>query len=400
MDPIIAEWLNLVLRWLHIVTGIAWIGTSFFFMWLDSHIEPPAEPKGKVEGELWLTHSGGFYQIAKMDLAPAEIPKTLHWFKWEAGFTWISGFLLLAVIYYLGAEVYLIDPQVADIPAGTAIGLSLAILLAGWLIYDRLYRSPLRHAGLLVEAIGCGLLAALSYGLTLVYSDRGAYVHVGAMLGTIMAANVWFIIIPGQRKLVEATKAGAPLDPRLAFDAKQRSVHNNYMTLPVIFIMMSSHYPSTFGHDYGWAILLALFAVGAVVRHWFNLKNAGRIAYWPFPTAAAILLAVIWLATPPTFLAGAAPATDDREPVTFAEAYAVIAERCVSCHAAKPANEDFDAPPKNVMFDTAEQIQRQAIKIRAVSVLTRTMPLGDDAGMTDAERALLGRWIDEGANIE
>lgn len=400
MDPIIAEWLNLVLRWLHIVTGIAWIGTSFFFMWLDSHIEPPAEPKGKVEGELWLTHSGGFYQIAKMDLAPAEIPKTLHWFKWEAAFTWISGFLLLAVIYYLGAEVYLIDPRVADIPAGTAIGLSLAILLAGWLIYDRLYRSRLRHAGFLVEAIGCGLLAALSYGLTLVYSDRGAYVHVGAMLGTIMAANVWFIIIPGQRKLVEATKAGAPLDPRLAFNAKQRSVHNNYMTLPVIFIMMSSHYPSTFGHAYGWAILLALFAVGAVVRHWFNLKNAGRIAYWPFPTAAAILLAVIWLATPPAFLAGATPVADDLEPVTFAEAYAVIAERCVSCHAAKPANEDFDVPPKNVMFDTAEQIQRQAIKIRAVSVLTRTMPLGDDTGMTEAERALLGRWIDEGANIE
>lgn len=395
MESILSEWINLVLRWTHIVTGIAWIGSSFLFMWLDSHLEKPDPPRKGVEGELWMTHSGGFYVVEKMDLAPEEVPRTLHWFKWEAAWTWISGFLLLCLMYYYGAEIYLIDRAVADLSKPEAIAIGIALLAVSWFVYDTLYKSRLRHRGATVECIGFALLILVAYGLTHVFSARGAYVHVGAMLGTIMVANVWMIIIPSQQKLVDATKAGAALDARLAFNAKQRSVHNNYMTLPVIFIMISSHYPSTFGHDFGWAVLIVVFIAGALVRHWFNLRNAGQGRIWPIPAAVAIMLVLVYATLPRGTMTD-----EDADPVTFAEAYDIVAKRCVSCHAAKPADENFDKPPKNVVFDTAEQIRNQAPKIRAVAVLTRTMPVGNETKMTDEERRVLGRWIAEGAEIE
>ena len=397
MESILSEWINLVLRWAHIITGIAWIGSSFLFMWLDSHLEKPDPPRRNVEGELWMTHSGGFYVVEKMDLAPEEVPRTLHWFKWEAAWTWITGFLLLCLMYYYGAEIYLIDRAVADLSKPEAIAIGLALLAGSWFVYDALYKSPLRHRGVLVECIGFGLLILVAYGLTHVFSARGAYMHIGAMLGTIMVANVWMIIIPAQQKLVDATKAGTALDARLAFNAKQRSVHNNYMTLPVIFIMISSHYPSTFGHEHAWAVLIVVFIAGALVRHWFNLRNAGRSRFWPIPASVVLILAVVYASLP----GGTMTAEDeDADPVTFAEAYDIVARRCVSCHAAKPSDENFDVPPKNVVFDTAEQIRDQAPKIRAVAVLTRTMPVGNETEMTDEERRILGRWIAEGAEIE
>lgn len=396
MDAIFYEWLNLVIRWAHVITGIAWIGSSFFFMWLDARIEKPEPARHGIEGELWLTHSGGFYRMEKMKLAPDEVPRMLHWFKWEAGYSWITGILLLILVYYAQAEVFLVDPAVSDIGTGWAVALGVALLVVSWLVYDAMYRSALRNTGVLVELIGIALLVGLAYGLSEVYSGRGAYMHVGAVMGTIMAANVWMIIIPGQRRMVDATKAGTPPNAADAFNAKQRSVHNNYMTLPLVFIMMSSHYPSTFGHDYNWAVLIVLFAVGAVVRHWFNQRNAGQGSVWPIPTAAIVMLALIYVTLPST--RGAAGA--DGEAVTFAQAYEVIAKRCVGCHAAKPAEENFDAPPKNIAFDTPDQIRRQAPKIRAVAVMTKTMPLGNTTNMTAAERALLGRWIAQGAEIE
>ena len=397
MESILSEWVNLVLRWAHIITGIAWIGSSFLFMWLDSHLEKPDPPRRNVEGELWMTHSGGFYVVEKMDLAPEEVPRTLHWFKWEAAWTWITGFLLLCLMYYYGAEIYLIDRAVADLSRPEAIAIGLALLAGSWFVYDVLYKSPLRHRGAVVECIGFGLLILVAYGLTHVFSARGAYMHIGAMLGTIMVANVWMIIIPAQQKLVDATKAGTALDARLAFNAKQRSVHNNYMTLPVIFIMISSHYPSTFGHEHAWAVLIVVFIAGALVRHWFNLRNAGRSRFWPIPASVVLILAVVYASLP----GGTMTAEDeDADPVTFAEAYDIVARRCVSCHAAKPSDENFDVPPKNVVFDTAEQIRDQAPKIRAVAVLTRTMPVGNETEMTDEERRILGRWIAEGAEIE
>lgn len=395
MDANWSEWLNLAIRWTHVITGIAWIGSSFFFMWLDARIEKPAASADNIEGELWLTHSGGFYRMEKMTLGPGEVPKTLHWFKWEAAFSWISGILLLILVYYMQAKVFLIDPEVSGIGSGAAVALGIGLLIASWLVYDGMYRSPLRNMGALAEIVGFALLIALAYGLTQVYSGRGAYMHVGAIMGTIMVANVWMIIIPGQKKLVAATDAGTPLDPQLSFNAKQRSVHNNYMTLPLLFIMLSSHYPSTFGHGYNWAVLMVLFVVGAVVRHWFNLRNDGKSSHWPWPTAVAVMLALVWF-TLPKPETGAAADTD----VTFAQAYEVIAKRCVSCHAVKPKDENFDAPPKNVRFDTPDQIKRQAAKIRAVAVMTKTMPLGNATKMTKAERVLLGRWIAQGAEIE
>lgn len=400
MDPVLGEWLSLLLRWAHIITGIAWIGSSFLFMWLDSHLEPPETPKKGVEGELWMTHSGGFYVVEKMHLAPDEVPRTLHWFKWEAAWTWITGFLLLMLIYYLGSASFLIDPEVADISHAHAIMISLALFVAAWVVYDGMYRSPLRNTGAWAEIIGIVLLCVVIWGLTHVFSGRGAYVHVGAMIGTIMVANVWMIIIPGQRKLVEATKAGTVLDARLAFNAKQRSVHNNYLTLPVIFIMISSHYAGTYGHEYNWLILIAMFVIGAVARHWFNLRNAGSKAIWPVPAAALGFVALAYLASPYFASPGSASADADAEPVTFAQAYEIISNRCVSCHAEKPSDEYFDKAPKNVRFDTPRQIKNEAARIRAVSVLTKTMPLGNQTKMTAAERVLLGRWIADGAEIE
>ena len=395
METILSEWVNLVLRWAHIITGIAWIGSSFLFMWLDSHLEKPDPPRKGVEGELWMTHSGGFYVVEKMDLAPEEVPRRLHWFKWEAAWTWITGFLLLCLMYYYGAEIYLIDREVADLSKAEAIAIGVALLAVSWFVYDGLYKSPLRHRGVTVECIGFALLILVTYGLTQVFSARGAYMHVGAMLGTIMVANVWMIIIPAQQRLVDATKAGTALDARLAFNAKQRSVHNNYMTLPVIFIMISSHYPGTFGHEHAWAVLIVVFIAGALVRHWFNLRNAGQGRLWPIPAAVATILVLIYATLP-----GGTMTDEDADPVTFAEAYDIVARRCVSCHAARPSDENFDTPPKDVVFDTAEQIRNQAPKIRAVAVLTRTMPVGNETRMTDEERRILGRWIAEGAEIE
>ncbi|MCY4549806.1 MAG: urate hydroxylase PuuD [Defluviicoccus sp.] len=395
METILSEWVNLVLRWAHIITGIAWIGSSFLFMWLDSHLEKPDPPRKGVEGELWMTHSGGFYVVEKMDLAPEEVPRRLHWFKWEAAWTWITGFLLLCLMYYYGAEIYLIDREVADLSKAEAIAIGVALLAVSWFVYDGLYKSPLRHRGVTVECIGFALLILVTYGLTQVFSARGAYMHVGAMLGTIMVANVWMIIIPAQQRLVDATKAGTALDARLAFNAKQRSVHNNYMTLPVIFIMISIHYPGTFGHEHAWAVLIVVFIAGALVRHWFNLRNAGQGRLWPIPAAVATILVLIYATLP-----GGTMTDEDADPVTFAEAYDIVARRCVSCHAARPSDENFDKPPKDVVFDTAEQIRNQAPKIRAVAVLTRTMPVGNETRMTDEERRILGRWIAEGAEIE
>jgi uncharacterized membrane protein len=397
MESAVLDWLSLVLRWAHIITGIAWIGTSFYFMWLDSHLEPPDPPRRRIEGELWMTHSGGFYRIEKMQLVPAEVPKTLHWFKWEAAWTWITGFLLLVVVYYLGSEAFLVDPGVFPLGKGEAVAFGIALLVVGWVVYDGLYRSPLATKGATVEVLGFVLLCAATYAICRLFPGRAAYVHIGAMIGTIMVANVWMIIIPAQKKLVAATKAGTKLEPRLAFGAKQRSVHNNYLTLPVVFIMMSSHYPTTYGHDYNWAILIAVFAIGAVVRHWFNLRNKGTPQAWPIPAAIAGLVAVIVASDPRVF---AARPTTAAAPVTVAQISAVINDRCVSCHSVRPTDKVFKTAPKNVRFDTLQEIKAQAAKIESVTVVTRTMPPGNATKMTRDERELLGRWFSAGASIE
>ncbi len=397
MDPYLGEWLNLGLRWTHVITGIAWIGSSFFFMWLDSHLTAPEPPAKDVEGELWMVHSGGFYRVHKIMVAPDPMPKVLHWFVWEATFTWVSGFLLLVLVYYLGAAVYLVDPAVSGISPGEAVALGLGTLVVGWAVYDLLWRSPLgRNHGALAAAVSFLLLAGVAYGLSRVMSGRGAFIHVGAMLGTLMAANVWMRIIPAQRQLVAARKEGRAPDPALGAAAKQRSVHNNYMTLPVVFVMLSSHYPVTYGHPWNWAILLALFVAGAAVRHCFNLRNRGRgrAGLWYAAAGVAVAVAVMIAIAPRRGEVAAGP------PVAFADVRGIVARRCLPCHSQSPTSESFDTPPRGVVFDTADDIRLYAARIRATAVDARLMPLGNVTEMTEEERALLGRWIDQGAEVD
>jgi uncharacterized membrane protein len=396
MDATMSEWLNLAVRWLHVITGIAWIGSSFFFNWLDSHLEKPPTPRERVEGELWMVHSGGFYHISKMQLTPAEIPATLHWVKWEAGFTWISGFLLLAIVYYLGAREYLIDPSVADLSPAVAIAISVGSLIVGWLIYDVLWRSPLAQKPVLASAISFVLAVAAAYAFSKVFSGRAAYIQMGALLGTIMAANVWMIIIPSQQVMVAAAKAGTKPDPAYAYKAKHRSLHNNYMTLPVVFIMFSSHYPSTFGHELNWLILAGLGLVGGIVRHVFNLRNNGKSNPWLFPAAALGMIALAIVANQ----RGGSIAGAGGEKAEFAEVRAVIAQRCVTCHSAHPTDENFTSAPLGFVLDTPQQVRRGAQKINARTIITQTMPLANKTEMTDDERALLGRWIAQGARVD
>lgn len=272
MDPHVTDWLHLGLRWLHIIAGVMWIGNSLFFAWLDSHLTAPPEKKDGVEGELWMVHSGGFYQVEKKLVAPDKLPKVLHWFKWEAGFTWISGILLLIFLFYVGGSL-MVDPSVSGISHGQAVALSVSLLLGGWTVYDLLMRSPLRNNQRLLSAVGFALIAGLAYGLTHTLSGRAAYIQIGAMLGTIMVANVWMVIIPSQRHLVAATREGRRPDPVYAKRAKLRSMHNHYLTFPLIFIMLSNHFPSTYGSPHAWLVLLGLMVLGAGVKHLMNVAD-------------------------------------------------------------------------------------------------------------------------------
>ncbi len=401
MDPYIGDWLDLIVRWTHVITGIAWIGSSFFFMWLDARMTPPRTPRPRVEGELWLVHGGGFYQIEKIEVAPDAIPRELHWFKWEAGFTWITGMLLLVIVYYLGAEVFMVDAG-ARLGPGAAVAVGLGVLILSWPVYDLLWQSRLGRAGAPATAISLVLAVAVAYGLAQLVSGRAAYIHVGAMLGTLMVGNVWMRIIPAQRQLVAARQQGTAPDAARAVAAKQRSVHNNYMTLPVIFVMIGSHYPGTYGHAYNWLILAAVFVVGASVRHFFNLRNEGRgrTGLWYLAGAALVMVAVIYAAAPRQDPAPATEVAGAAGPVAFREVREVIRHRCVVCHSASPTNESFDVAPADVKFDSPEQIKHQAARIYARAVISKTMPLGDPAGMTQEERDLLARWVRQGAALD
>jgi len=397
----IMEWLQLGIRWIHVITGVAWIGASFYFIWLDMNLTPPVKggykDKDGVGGELWAIHGGGFYEVQKYKVAPPTLPAHLHWFKYEAYFTWISGFALLSVLYYYGAEIYLIDKSVADISSSTAILIGIGSLVAGWIVYDLLCRTPLiRHQGVFGIVLFL-ILTAAAWGLSQVFSGRGAYIHVGAIIGTIMAANVLIIIMPGQRALVAAAKRGEAPDPAPGLKAKQRSLHNNYFTLPVLFIMISNHYPGTYSNEYGWAVLAGLALVGILVRHYFNMKNQGRAkqGFVLLPIAFVLLFAIAYAAAPKK-----AMVSEAGPKVTFATVQTIINKRCVACHAATPSNEDFDAPPKNVKFETAEQILREINRIRQQAVDSDAMPLGNMTDMTEEERRIIGRWITQGAKAD
>ncbi|MBQ5965411.1 urate hydroxylase PuuD [Massilia sp. ZL223] len=400
LTPYALEWLNLLVRWLHIITGIAWIGASFYFVWLDNTIRPPAPgselAKKGVSGELWAVHGGGFYNPQKYLVAPAELPKELHWFKWEAYSTWLSGFALLFIVYYFNAQAMMVDRSVADLSSWQAVGVGLGSLVVGWVVYDLLCRSPLGKRDLLVGVLIFLFLLASSWALTHLLSGRAAYLHVGAMIGTMMVANVAMVIIPGQRTMVNAMLAGQKPDPIYGIKAKQRSVHNNYFTLPVLFIMISNHYAMTYRHEHAWAVLGTIMLAGVLIRHFFNLRHKGRIE-WKYPAAGVALLLGLAVAIAPKAPVQSRTAAGEDAAARFAAVRTIVDQRCVACHAQQPTQPGFATAPSGVMLHTPELVHQNAARIYQQTVQTKAMPLANLTNMTDAERAQIAAWFESGA---
>jgi uncharacterized membrane protein len=390
VDPYLVDWLDLSFRFLHVIAAIVWIGTSFYFVALDNHLRP-TEERDDLTGESWEIHGGGFYRIERYKVTPPTIPEPLHWYKWEAYTTWLAGFALFVSLYYLQPRTYLIDASVADISPAVAIIVSLALLGAGWLVYDALCRTVGKRSDAWLGACMLVLVAVTAYGCSQLYAPRAAYLQVGAMLGTIMVANVFFVIIPAHWELIRAKDAGREPDPAANFRGKQRSVHNNYLTLPVLFAMLSNHFAFTYSHADSWLVLLWLMVIGAAIRHFFNLRHRGRNV-WAIPIVAAASLTgiAIWLRPPETSPGSTVP---------FSRARSIVDERCAACHSMKPTQPGFSAPPRGIAFDTPEQIRAQASAIEQQAVVLKAMPLGNVTHMTQAERDALGAWIDQGAKI-
>ena len=391
MEAYAGEWAQLLIRWVHLITGIAWIGASFYFVFLDNSLLPPKRKEDAdagIGGELWAIHGGGFYHAQKFKVAPAELPAPLHWFKWEAYWTWMSGFALLVVMYYAHAEIYMIERAVADIAPWQAVAISVALLVGGWIFYDQLCKRLGLAREKVLAVVMIAFFTLVAWGLSHVFSGRAMFMQVGAMIGTIMAWNVFFVIIPGQRKLVEAKEREEAPDPIYGLQGKQRSVHNNYFTLPVLFIMISNHYPLTYGYRHAWLVLIAILLLAALVRHFFNLRHKGRTV-WAIPVGAAVGTLLLAIAIAPEKPRAAA--------YTFADVQAIVATRCATCHAAKPTQPGFNDPPKGFVLDTQALIVANAQKINEQAVVSRVMPIGNLTGMTDAERATLAAWIAAGA---
>jgi uncharacterized membrane protein len=392
-DSYATDWLNLLARWLHVVAAIVWIGSSFYFIALDNHLRPPHDERDVndgVGGETWEIHGGGFYNIKKYLVAPRVLPETLYWFKWEAYTTWLSGFALMIVLYYLNADTYLIDKSVADLTTGEAVAISVGLLAAAWVVYDLLCRF-LASRPLVLAAVLLALITVAAWGSGQLFSARAMYLQIGAMLGTMMVGNVFFVIIPAHWELVRAKEAGREPDPAANERAKLRSVHNNYLTLPVVFTMLSNHFPFTYGHSYAWLILVVLLVIGAWIRHFFNLRHLGRTV-WAIPVSAAIAIAVLAiLIRPQTESAAGTPA------VPFARVARIVDQRCTACHSQHPTL--VGSAPQGIKFDTPDEIKARVDAIQQQAVETKTMPLGNLTHMTQPERVLLGRWIAQGAKI-
>lgn len=402
MNAFVIDYLSLLGRWVHLITGIAWIGASFYFVWLDNHLTVPTDETllGKgVGGELWAVHGGGFYNAQKYRLAPEALPRSLHWFYWEAYSTFLSGFFLLALLYYAQAEIYLIDPRVVALNKPEAIAISVGLIIGGWLVYDALCRSALARRpawlGVVIVLLSCGA----AYGLCNLFSGRGAFIQFGAMLGSIMVANVFFVIIPGQREMVRAKREGRNPDPAAGLRGKLRSVHNTYFTLPVLFTMVSNHYALTFGARYNWLVLIGICAAGALLRVYFvdrhkQRERAGKTSPWPALLGLLILGAVAAGLAPRPIASTMAAA--DAGAVPFAAIQRIVAQRCAPCHAADPTQPGFPTAPKGLLLDTPEAILAHATML-APQVEARAMPLGNLTGMTDAERTQVLDWIRHGA---
>jgi len=395
MEGYILDWANLLLRWVHVITAIAWIGSSFYFVWLDNSLTRPQDPALKdkgVDGELWAVHGGGFYNPQKYLTAPKSLPENLHWFYWESYSTWMTGFGLLVVLYLFNASTYLIDKNVLDMSPGAAVGFAISYLAIGWVVYDaicRLFGKSDRAVGILV-AIFVGVAAFVACH---VFSGRAAFLLTGAMIATIMSGNVLVWIIPGQRKVVAALKAGQPVDPIHGKRGKQRSVHNTYFTLPVLFAMLSNHYSMTYAHKYNWLVLILMMLAGVLIRQFFILKHKGRInVAWPAAGVALLGVVAVMIAPQPRQqVAGG----DAANAVSFVKVQEIINARCVQCHAEAPKM--MPTAAKGIRLDTVGEIQAHAQLIYQQAVQQKAMPLGNVTQITDDERALLGQWFEGGA---
>jgi len=392
MDPYINEWLNLIIRFAHLITGIAWIGASFYFVWLDNHLEtPPQEKIDKgIGGDLWAIHGGGFYEVAKYKLAPPQMPTTLHWFKWEAYTTWLTGFLLLSLMFYVGAESYLIDSRVADLTQFQAILLGIGSIVVGVGIYETLVRTKLRNHGIILGLILIVVATALSYGLTQIFSARGAYMHMGAIIGTIMAGNVAFGIMPSQRALVKAVEEGRAPDPSYGLNAKVRSTHNTYTTLPIIFIMISNHYPMTYNHSANWLVLMAIILITAAVRQYFVLRHFGKQKPLVLVGSVVATIALAFLIAPKSVELSEA---EQQLTITDKQAMHIIEQRCSACHSNNNTDDIFKTAQAGIVFSDIASIKQWAPRIKARVIDAKDMPFMNKTKMTEEERTHLAIWL-------
>ncbi len=390
MSAFFVDWLNLIFRWAHLVVGIGWIGTSFYFIALDLSLKKRERMNEGVYGTAWEVHGGGFYHVEKYLVAPKTLPPDLVWYRWEAYLTWVTGFALLILQYYWNASTFLVDRAVLLLLPSQAVVISILSLAAGWFIYDRLCKSPLGRNPLLLAALLFLLIVLAAYGYSHVFSGRGALIHVGAFVGTIMAVNVFGIIVPNQKKITAALLAGRAPDPALGAIGKQRSVHNNYLTLPVLLMMVSNHYPMLTGHPHGWLIVALILVIGGSVRHFLNRHDAGdplsKIA-WALPVAAVALVAAVVSTVPRSDASLAGIQVSD------GEVLAIVGKHCIMCHSARPTHDGFDAPPKGVVLTSIDGIRLHADQVLAQAVRSDTMPLGNETGMTPEERQKLGAWL-------
>jgi uncharacterized membrane protein len=396
------ELLDVIFRWAHLIAGIMWIGNSMLFNWLDRNLEKQASLSRLSQGKIFMVHSGAFYDVEKKLLEPGEMPQTLHWFKWQNFTTWATGISLLVVVYYMG-KVPLVDPSIKDMSAGVAITLSVCALFTAWLIYDGLWRTLGERRPQLATLLSIVLLFGSIFAFTQVFNGPAAYMQTGVMIGTLMTGNVWMVIVPSQHALVDATRTGKEQDASLSIRAKQRSIHNNYLTFPLLFIMLSNHFPAATGHPLNWLVLIAVMIGGAGVRHFMNIRYLGAgkelaRGAWLAPALVMGALGIAGLMVLTRVEIHTGPKVTG--PVTFARAQEIIVQRCMQCHSSHPTDAVFKVAPNNVVFDTPEQIRLMKDRILQRAVQQRTMPLVNQTKMTDLERAELGAWIEQGAKLQ
>jgi uncharacterized membrane protein len=400
VPSIVLDWLTFLLRWAHVIAAIMWIGDSLLFMWIDSHLSPDPQSRKDVAGVTWLLHAGGYYHLEKRLLVPGYVPPRLRWFWLEATSTWISGFLMLVLIYYMAADAFMVDRSVSSLTPGGAIAVGLGMLLGGWFLYDGVWRTAVGDRPLLALPLSCALLLGVTYAATHLLSARAAFIHVGALLGTIMAANVWVHILPPQRTMLQAAREGHEIDYSLGVLAKTRSTHNTYLTFPVIFLMISQHFPAVYVGRLNWVVLFLFVILGAGVRH---LMLVGvRAARWTAVVTAAAAVALVFLTAPPAVRPPQGSVTEAGSAASapsFVDVRTIIVRRCAVCHSATPTMSGVESAPQGILLDTPAQIRALASLIKAMAVDQRIMPPANATHITDEERAALGRWVESGAPL-